>query len=53
LKIEVGSKTTTFNKQGEVENIIEKPSYLILDDGRKIELTKKQAQELGIGNDEH
>jgi hypothetical protein len=46
--IEVGSTITTFGPDGE-ETTIEKPSYLIKDDGTKVELTKEQAKQYGIG----
>lgn len=48
MKIQVGSTITTFGPSGE-ETVVEKPSYLIKDDGTKVELTKQQAKELGIG----
>ena len=47
--IQVGSTTTTFGPNGE-ETVTEKPSYLIQDDGTKVELTKEQAKQYGIGN---
>ncbi len=51
VKIQVGSTTTTFGKNGEVISVIKKPSYLIKDDGTKIELTDEEAKEYGIGRD--
>jgi len=48
-KIQVGSTTTTFGPNGEIINVTKKPSYLIKDDGEKIELTEEQAKEYGIG----
>jgi len=48
VKIQVGSTTTTFGPNGE-KTVTEKPSYLIQDDGSKVELTKEQAKKYGIG----
>ena len=48
-KIQVGSTTTTFGPNGEITSVKEKPSYLIKEGGTKIELTKEQAKEYGIG----
>jgi hypothetical protein len=47
--IEIGSTVTTFGPNGE-ETVVERPSYLIKDDGTKVELTKEQAKQYGIGN---
>lgn len=49
--IQVGSIITTYGTNGEVTSITEKPSYLIKDDGTKIELSKEEAKKYGIGND--
>jgi len=48
VKIQVGSTVTTFGPNGE-KTVVEKPSYLIKDDGTKVELTKEQAKQYGIG----
>ena len=52
VKIQVGSTTTTFGPNGEVLSVNEKPSYLIKEDGTKVELTKEEAKKYGIGTDE-
>lgn len=50
-KIQVGSTVTTFGPNGEVADVIKKPSYLINEDGTKTELTEEQAKEYGIGKE--
>jgi hypothetical protein len=52
VKIQVGSTTTTFGPNGEVLSVTEKPSYLIKEDGTKVELSKEEAKKYGIGNEE-
>lgn len=52
VKIQVGSTTTTYGPNGEVTGTVEKPSYLVQEDGKKVELTKEQAKAYGIGRDE-
>jgi hypothetical protein len=51
-KIEVGSTVTKFGENGEIISVTEKPSFLIKDDGTKIELTKEEAKKYGIGLDD-
>lgn len=50
--IQVGSITTTFDKDGNVKSVVKKPSYLILEDGTKVELSEEEAKKHGIGNSE-
>lgn len=52
VKIQVGCTTTNYGPNGEVTGVTEKPSYLIKEDGTKVELTKEQAKAYGIGRDE-
>lgn len=50
-KIQVGSTTTTYGSNGEILDVIKKPSYLIQEDGTKIELSEEQAKKFGIGKE--
>jgi hypothetical protein len=50
-KIQVGSTTTKYGPNGEVVSETESPSYLIKEDGTKVELTKEEAKQYGIGRE--
>jgi hypothetical protein len=51
-QIEVGSTLTTYGPDGEIKSITKKPSYLILEDGTKKELTEEEAKAYGIGREQ-
>jgi hypothetical protein len=49
--IQVGSTITEYGSNGEVASVLEKPSYLIQEDGTKVALTNEEAKKHGIGRD--